>query len=84
MKIGIGSRIIDGPWGGGNLFVKNFKNYLEDKNHELFNHLLDDDIDVILFTDLEEEIISSTFNDKDIANYKNILNKKRSCGSKNK
>ena len=55
MKISIGSKIIDGPWGGGNLFVKNFKNYLEDKNHEVINHLLDDDIDVILFTDLERK-----------------------------
>ena len=23
MKISIGSKIIEGPWGGGNLFVKN-------------------------------------------------------------
>ena len=57
MKISIGSKIIDGPWGGGNLFVKNFKNYLEDKNHEVINHLLDDDIDVILFTDPRKEKI---------------------------
>ena len=28
MKISIGSRIIDGPWGGGNLFVVNLKKYL--------------------------------------------------------
>lgn len=76
MKISIGSKIIDGPWGGGNLFVKNFKNYLEDKNHEVINHLLDDDIDVILFTDpRKKRLSSSTFNDKDIAKYKNILNK---------
>ena len=25
MKISIGSKIIDGPWGGGNLFVINLK-----------------------------------------------------------
>ena len=28
MKISIGSKIFDGPWGGGNLFVINLKNYL--------------------------------------------------------
>jgi len=28
MKISIGSKIIEGPWGGGNLFVINLKNYL--------------------------------------------------------
>ena len=33
MKISIGSKIIDGPWGGGNLFVINLKNYLIDKGH---------------------------------------------------
>ena len=47
MKISIGSKIIDGPWGGGNLFVKNLKKYLVNKNHEVIDHLLDDDIDII-------------------------------------
>ena len=28
MKISIGSKIVDGPWGGGNLFVKNLAKYL--------------------------------------------------------
>lgn len=76
MKISIGSKIIDGPWGGGNLFVKNLKKYLVNKNHEVIDHLLDDDIDIILFTDpRKKRLSSSTFNDKDIAKYKNILNK---------
>ena len=76
MKISIGSKIIDGPWGGGNLFVKNLKKYLENKNHEVINHLLDDDIDIILFTDpRKKRLSSSTFNDRDIAKYKKILNK---------
>ena len=29
MKISIGTNIKDGPWGGGNLFAINLKNYLE-------------------------------------------------------
>ena len=29
MKISIGTKIKDGPWGGGNLFAINLKNYLE-------------------------------------------------------
>ena len=33
MKISIGTRIKDGPWGGGNLFAINLKNYLISKNH---------------------------------------------------
>ena len=35
MKVSIGSKIIDGPWGGGNLFVINLKNYLEKNGVEV-------------------------------------------------
>ena len=31
MKVSIGTNIKDGPWGGGNLFAINLKNYLESK-----------------------------------------------------
>ena len=31
MKISIGTNIKDGPWGGGNLFAINLKNYLISK-----------------------------------------------------
>ena len=31
-KIAIGSVIVDGPWGGGNLFAKNLWEFLEEKN----------------------------------------------------
>ncbi len=50
MKISIGSKIFDGPWGGGNLFVINLKNYLIDKGHEVIHDLSSDDIDLILMT----------------------------------
>ena len=33
MKVSIGSRIIDGPWGGGNLFVINLKKFLQKNGH---------------------------------------------------
>ena len=51
MKISIGSRIIDGPWGGGNLFVINFKKYLIENGHEVIHDLCHKDIDIILLTD---------------------------------
>ena len=51
MKVSIGAYIKEGPWGGGNLFFKNLKIYLESKGHKVINHLLDDDIDIILLTD---------------------------------
>ena len=31
MKISIGTKIKDGPWGGGNLFAINLKEYLTNK-----------------------------------------------------
>lgn len=51
MKVCIGSNIVDGPWGGGNLFLKNLKNYLIENNIEVVFNLDDKDIDLILFTD---------------------------------
>ena len=32
MKVAIGSKIMSGPWGGGNNFVKNLSKYLEEKD----------------------------------------------------
>ena len=48
MKISIGTNIKEGPWGGGNLFAINLKNFLESKEVEVINHLRHDDIDLIL------------------------------------
>ena len=36
MKISIGTKIKDGPWGGGNLFAINLKNYLENNSFGFF------------------------------------------------
>ena len=63
MKISIGSRIINGPWGGGNLFVLNLKNYLIKNGHEVIHDLCDKEIDIILLTDpRSRKESSSTFN----------------------
>ena len=51
MKISIGTKIKDGPWGGGNLFAINLKNYLESNGHKVFHDLDEDDIDIILITE---------------------------------
>lgn len=75
MKISIGSRIIQGPWGGGNLFVQNFKKYLINSGHEVIHDLCDDDIDCILLTDpRSRKESSSTYNHKDINLYKKYVN----------
>ena len=51
MKISIGSKIVDGPWGGGNLFIKNMTEYLLSQGHEVINNLSESNIDLILLTD---------------------------------
>ncbi|MDA9645438.1 glycosyltransferase [Candidatus Actinomarina] len=77
MKVSIGSRIIDGPWGGGNLFVVNFKKFLQRNGHSVIHDLCENDIDVILLTDpRSRKESSSTFNHEDILKYKKYVNPK--------
>ena len=75
MKISIGSRIVEGPWGGGNLFVKNLTKVLYENGHEVVYDLDHQDIDGILLTDPRgrQESLSS-FNHKDIERYINLVN----------
>lgn len=48
MKIYLHYKIIDGPWGGGNTFMRSLKNYiLNDKNLELVQNI-NDNPDIIL------------------------------------
>jgi hypothetical protein len=76
MKISIGSKIVEGPWGGGNLFVKNITRFLESNGHEVIFDLSDADIDLILLTDpRSRKESSSTFNHIDIQKYKKYVNK---------
>ena len=75
MKISIGSRIINGPWGGGNLFVINLKNFLIKNGHTVVHDLSEKDIDIILLTDpRSRKESSSTFNHLEILQYKKYVN----------
>ena len=76
MKVSIGSKIFEGPWGGGNLFVKNLKNYLESKGVKVIFDLYDADIDLIVLTDPRKSSYSSTYTHKDIMNYLKYINEK--------
>ena len=44
MKISIGTNIKEGPWGGGNLFVKNISSFLQKNGHKVIYDLTDPDI----------------------------------------
>ena len=75
MKVSIGSKIVEGPWGGGNLFAINLSNYLLNNGHEVVYDLTSKDIDLILLTDPRSRSeSSSTFNHKDIKQYKKYIN----------
>lgn len=75
MKVSIGSKIVEGPWGGGNLFVKNLSNYLQELGHKVIYDLSEPDIDLILLTDpRSRRESSSTFNHIEINLYKKYIN----------
>lgn len=75
MKVSIGSKIVRGPWGGGNLFAINLTNYLIDHGHSVIYDLNESDIDLILLTDPRSRgESSSTFNHEDIKQYKKYVN----------
>jgi hypothetical protein len=74
MKISIGSKIIDGPFGGGNEFLKNLINFLNNKGHTVINHLNDLDIDIILLTNPLISSETSSFNSYDIEFYLKFYN----------
>ena len=61
MKVSIGSKIVEGPWGGGNLFVKNMTEFLIDNGHQVIYDLSEPDIDLILLTDPRSRKESSYF-----------------------
>ncbi len=76
MKISIGSKIVEGPWGGGNLFVKNLSQYLVKNGHKVIYDLSEPDIDLILLTDpRSRKESSSSFNHIEINRYKEHVNK---------
>ncbi|MDC0471632.1 glycosyltransferase [Acidimicrobiia bacterium] len=75
MKIAIGSKFIEGPYGGGNSFIKNLSSYLELKGHKVVNTLVDRDIDIMLLTNPLFDSEHTTFNHLDIKNYQTKVNK---------
>lgn len=75
MKIAIGTKIKDGPWGGGNLFAKNLSNYLKRKNHKVYFDLSHDNLDIILLTEPRKTSESSAFTQHDIENYLKYVKK---------
>jgi len=76
MKVSIGTNIKDGPWGGGNLFAINLKNFLLKEGHSVCTTLDDKDIDLILITEPRLTSESSAFTDTEVLSYLKNVNEK--------
>ena len=74
MKIALGSKIYNQPWGEGNLFIKNLSEYLTENGHSISFNLFQKDIDVILLLDPRLSSQNATFNHRDIYFYKKLVN----------
>lgn len=75
LKVSIGYKFFDGPYGGGNLFVKNLSDYLNSKGVKVVYDLKDGDIDIILIINPLKKSEFSTFNHLDAYFYKTYINK---------
>jgi hypothetical protein len=61
MKVAVGYRIIEGPWGGGNRFVSALVDALKARGHQVVHDLNDADIDVIVIIDPRSRIPNIPF-----------------------
>ena len=61
MKISIGTKVKEGPWGGGNLFAINLREYLVNNGHQVINNLQDNNIDIIIITEPRRTSESSAY-----------------------
>ena len=75
MKVAIGSKFTNKPWGGGNLFVQNLSQYLLKNGVEVVFNLGIKDIDTILLFDPRKDSKYATFDHFDIKYYKKNINK---------
>lgn len=74
MKISIGIKPREGPWGGGNQFASSLTEYLKAKGIEVVHDLSKKDIDLILLAEPRKTSRSSAFTDSEIQDYLRHLN----------
>ncbi len=74
MKIAIGFRSVEGPWGGGNRFLNSLVAALNVANHDVRHDLQDSDIDIILMMDPRWRHPSVTFTPGAILRYLLLTN----------
>lgn len=68
MKIMFNRKIIEGPWGGGNFFIKEMTNFLRQKGHKVCFDF-ENDIDVIFMVDPKDVGYDRGYSIGDIIDY---------------
>ena len=71
MKIGINANRIDGPWGGGNRFVRNLERFLLQQGHEVHRKLVPH-LDLILLVAVQPKLRITSFSPRDAADYRRV------------
>ena len=74
MKVAINFKPIDGPWGGGNRFVRALIEALNERPHTVVHHLNDPDIDLVLMIDPRVRIPNIAFGAGAIQRYRRFQN----------
>jgi len=69
MKISLNCAIVDGPWGGGNRFLRSLVKAVEDNGNKVVFNLEDDDIDIIMLVDPRVNNPEQTYRVYDILKY---------------
>lgn len=76
MKIALGFSLIDGPWGGGNQFMRSLSRALESRGDQVFFDLQRNDLDLILLTDPRSRSPNVAFSSGRILRYLFNTNKR--------
>lgn len=76
MKVSIGMRLKQQPWGGGNQFGNALVSFLRNKGVQVCFDLEPDDIDIILLCEPRKALQISAFSDREIFNYLRRVNSK--------
>ena len=69
MKVAIGYKLKEGPWGGGNQFATALHKKLLDQGHQVFFNLSRNDLDIIILTDPRKRSSCVSFSSGDIIKY---------------
>ena len=74
LKVALGSRPYDGPWGGGNRFVAALSEALAEAGHEVAYNLRGSNLDIILLTDPRVRSPNVCFGAGDIVRHRRFVN----------